>query len=93
MNCKPGDLAIKIKADPGDMIPIGALVKCIRFTSGFDAETLEKIQGWDVEFHGSNKCNRGFHWFAFDEYLRPIRDTDGEDETLKWAGKPQEVTA
>ena len=24
-----------------------------------------------------------------DKFLRPIRDADGDDETLTWAGKPQ----
>lgn len=28
-----------------------------------------------------------------DSWLRPIRDSDGADETLTWAGKPQPVTA
>lgn len=28
-----------------------------------------------------------------DSNLRPIRDQDGEDETLTWAGKPEQVTA
>lgn len=27
-----------------------------------------------------------------DAYLRPIRDTDAPDETLVWAGKPEQVT-
>ena len=25
-----------------------------------------------------------------DAHLRPLRDSDGEDETFQWAGKPQE---
>ena len=28
-----------------------------------------------------------------DAWLRPIRDQDGEDETLQWASKPEGVTA
>lgn len=93
LNCKQGDLAVKIKADPKDEIPIGAIVKCIKYADGICAITDEKILGWDVEFRGSNRCPEGYPWFALDEYLRPIRDQDGEDETLTWAGNPQEVTA
>jgi hypothetical protein len=28
-----------------------------------------------------------------DDCLLPIRGQDGDDETLAWAGKPQQVTA
>lgn len=28
-----------------------------------------------------------------DSWLRPLRDSDGRDETLTWAGKPEAVSA
>ena len=41
---------------------------------------------WVVEW-------RGGLYIAHDSWLKPLRGDSGEDETLRWAGKPQEVTA
>jgi hypothetical protein len=35
----------------------------------------------------------GTEGIAWDGALRPIRDSDGDDETLVWAGKPERVPA
>ena len=34
MNCKPGDLAIRIQDESGDLVPVGAVVRCVRYYSG-----------------------------------------------------------
>ncbi|AXF52864.1 MAG: hypothetical protein [Bacteriophage sp.] len=79
LNCKPGDLAIHINAcNPEN---IGAIVHVIEY-AGFNNGSHE----WWTEGNGPGDI-------SCDEHLRPIRDQDGEDETLTWAGKPEEVTA
>ena len=96
LNCRPGQLAVKVKADPGDEIPIGAIVRCISVVQELvlNVKTGEMVEGgWNVEFRGSSvKPGTNYLWICSDAYLRPIRDTDGEDETLSWAAVPKEIT-
>ena len=96
MNCKPGDLAVIVRADnPSNL---GRIVRCVRL-----ADDTGGTYGPSGEFAG-NQC-----WWidasivSFDKnavvricpdyFLRPIRDNDGTDETLTWASKPQGVAA
>lgn len=86
LNCKPGDLAIVVKSMAGNE---GKIVRVLKF------------RGIDVWHHGNDlwetdttapgtiaKSN-----LFRDEWLRPLRDSKEPDETLTWAGKPQEVKA
>lgn len=95
LNCRPGQLAVKVKADPWDEIPEGAIVRCINIVHGvlLNVKTGEMVEGaWNVEFRGSSvKPGTNYLWICSDAYLRPIRDTDGEDETLSWANVPKET--
>lgn len=63
---------------------IGKIVRC---KESFYS-TRYKCAAWivDVDLGGN------FEGIA-DKHLRPIRDSDGEDETLTWAGKPEGVAA
>jgi hypothetical protein len=85
MNCKPGDLAVTVgcRSHPelnGILLTVvEAVATNIWLCSGHEIERVCEIYG-------------GKPWI-YDEKLRPIRDNDGEDETLAWAGKPQEVKA
>lgn len=94
MNCKQGDLAIVVKSYGGHE---GAIVRCVRISEyksfyrpdgkivNFDAWELDrKFMGWDGGM--TNICP--------DEYLRPIRPSEGADETLTWKAVPRtpEVT-
>lgn len=92
MNCKPGDLAMVVKAiDPEDMVLLG---KVIRVTS-IDpdprwAGTLWRYEGERL------RDSLGVAIEAFlDHGLRPINNP-GEDETdemVLLVGKPEEVPA
>lgn len=86
MNCKPGDLAVVVRSatNPEN---IGRIVRCVDMTRRRLAGSWEECECWivepDITVYGA----------IADRCLRPIRPTDGEDETLTWAGKPEQVTA
>lgn len=89
MNCKQGDLAIIVKsvASPDD---IGAIVRCVEFKPGPDGRAawiVDRKVSPDAVIGGITYIG---DWFL-DASLRPIRDNDGEDETLTWAGKPEKA--
>lgn len=92
MNCKPGDLAIRIKGESDDLVPIGAVVRCFRYYSGLANVDGQKkpFKGWFVEYQGHIIDADGLAWAVPDEHLRPIRDSgdDAEDETLQWLPVP-----
>jgi len=98
MRCKPGDLAVRIKAEAGSGIPIGSIVEIIGRSE--DVWLIPQQGGlgrwgtnlWDVRFKGSNIGPKGLAWAIPDSDLRPIRDQPGEDETLTWAGMPGQLT-
>jgi hypothetical protein len=83
MNCKLGDLAVIVRNwGPDSQRLLGIVCRVMAPVPGFWGpgwELAEPLPNGDTCIH--------------DECLRPIRDSDGEDETLTWAGKPQEVTA
>jgi hypothetical protein len=77
MRCKPGDLAVIVKGDAGDN-HVGKLVTTVRL---FDADSWvcnPRLLGFD---------GRGIAWL--DSALRPIRPSDGEDESLSWKEVPK----
>ncbi|MFA5898103.1 MAG: hypothetical protein WC829_03200 [Hyphomicrobium sp.] len=93
MNCKPGDLAIIVRSEAGNL---GKIVRCIKvlrneFWTGPSlgtrmTATLEidiPLASWDgvVSNH------------IADDQLRPIRDNDGEDEMIRIAGLPHKEIA
>lgn len=88
MNCNPGDLAIVIRSCCGNE---GKIVRCVKlhlhvqFTKQ-DGSFLHD-DGWQTNpaLHGWN----GKATLTPDHALRPIRQTDGEDEMLRIAGNPQ----
>lgn len=100
MNCKQGDLAIVMSSIVPNSPNIGKIVRCLEF---IPANTTIRIpgrvtacDGWltDVPLVQFNMLGiaHGQDNFAADKFLRPIRDNDGEDETLTWAGKPEAET-
>ena len=99
MNCKQDDLAIKVQSTEGAWIEVGAVVKVISFQGekvGLLANGRLGHRGprWLVEYNGSTvNPITGRNWTALDSQLRPIRDSDGEDETLQWAPVPTKETA
>lgn len=109
MNCKQGDLAVIVNADNveniGKIVRVLRLVShgdCFPDINGLSATWIGDCTAlWVVE------CDSPLSWEAYDgacktlhlqrpfgdEYLRPIRDNDGEDETLQWAPVPTKETA
>ena len=101
MNCREGDLAIT-------RIPTcldGKFVTVLSLAQEGDGDLFgHRVIGndswggptWWVDFHHPYSLNgkRGKKSLFYDKFLRPIRDTPGEDETLQWAPVPGErVTA
>ena len=94
MNCKPGDLAVVVRRRYSDA-NVGKLVRTVRLVADIlDADgpcwEVESLSG--VLSHRDLKFCGLTGWFE-DSRLRPIRDSDGEDETLTWAGRPEQITA
>jgi hypothetical protein len=97
MNCKPGDMAVVVNTRHNHEL-LGRVVDVVGPTCIgelfvariFGQEVLQMDRGrflsWVVK--NGDDC-----WLHSDHSLRPLRDNDGEDETLTWAGKPHEVTA
>jgi hypothetical protein len=98
MNCKPGDLAVVVSSMNGGNV--GKVVTVIRLATTAEIATempgaiyLGAIWRTDKPLEWGNKRGeRCDAYLAPDVRLRPIRDNDGEDETLTWAGKPEQIT-
>lgn len=95
MNCKPGDLAVTVFAP--DNTPhkhasgnIGRIVEVLRYVGvhHFPAPDV-----WLCRSRTPLIDARGTPWegevLIRDANLRPIRDNNGEDETLTWKTVPQ----
>lgn len=82
MNCKPGDLAVIVGAASGSAL--GAIVEVLRMKRP-SCPACGSVEWW-ILF-------RGEEWGGCDKDLRPIRPGEGDDETLSWAGKPEQVAA
>lgn len=89
MNCKPGDLAVMTASDfPRNVGALFRVIGTYRCDPGdWYVEALSACDG------SLGPISPGDKVWATDSCLRPIRDNDGEDETLQWAGKPERVTA
>ena len=85
MNCKPGDMAYIVGCRNAPQLN-GLMVHVVRQVS----EDSWQCAGHEIE---RNAAMWGIPCHIFDRYLRPIRDSDGTDETLVYAGKPQPVEA
>jgi len=89
MNCKQGDLAVKTGGvNTGT---IGHIFVCV---CRYDGPWLSRsyAPGWKVDRSFINKDGYRQDVIA-DEFLRPIRDTDGQDETLTWKDVPHKEVA
>lgn len=87
-NCKPGDLA-RVIDDPESRCA-GIVDKIVTVTKPV---MVGVWPGW--MYAGSPMvcicgCGRQIDALA-DALLRPIRGQDGDDETLTWAGKPEQI--
>ena len=109
MNCKPGDLAVVRSGcrTPGISGRIVTVVRQVAYgetflnTKGKAMAWRHQCDGWVIESSyplpwkvgNSDEVGQFNQRGIADAILRPIRDQPGDDETLTWAGKPQEVKA
>lgn len=90
LNCKEGDLATLVRSAKGNE---GKIVRCVRFygRGGFKCgASFEDV--WIVESpfgmpDAKARANGGDAAIS-DSWLRPLRDSDGEDEVLRLVGRP-----
>lgn len=89
LNCKVGDLAVIVKSRAGNL---GKVIRCIEFLGVVQYQDLTYEASWrsDKKMMSSDGTMSDV---LRDSQLRPLRDSDEPDETLAWAGKPQEVKA
>lgn len=96
LNCKVGDLAVIVKSTLGQA---GKIVRCLEMISpntDVGGGSFFKEPAWRIDRCidlVSTKYGVSSLPFCMDSILRPLRDSDEPDETLAWAGKPQEVKA
>lgn len=83
LNMKAGELGVIIKAELAKE-HIGKIVTCVQ------VEYFDGVPYWQIAERLDNEHGIPF-WAVKDANLRPIRDSDGEDETLAWAGKPSPI--
>jgi hypothetical protein len=82
MNCKPGDLAILVRARRKSLQPlVGQIHRCHEVTHPPGCEPHWRFDP-PLRLPSGEKVAWG------DSSLRPIRDQPGEDETLQWAPVP-----
>lgn len=105
MNCKPGDLAVIVHPRHyGKLVTVLYAAPHGRFTmpDGWThADVSDRGPSWVIESNGSPfeaRLRDGTERMTVyavvgDRWLRPIRPEEGEDESLTWAGKPEQVSA
>ena len=86
MNCKPGDLAVVV-ACPCNADWIGHILRVVRPVVARDEGGAHWVCEPDIYRHPLTG-NR-IAWRDVD--LRPLRNSDGTDESLTWAPKPETV--
>ena len=82
LNCKQGDLAVVVRSTAGHE---GKLLTCIRFIGAY--EDYLGIDYWLVDRVLTSNCGEEHQVFR-DIWLRPLRDSDAQDEILRMVGKP-----
>lgn len=92
MRCRVGDLAFVVRSVAGNE---GKVVTCVEYVG--DREFITRGNGvrrdvdvWRIDPPLVAWNGRPCHYVA-DERLRPIRPEPGQDETIAWAGRPQEL--
>jgi hypothetical protein len=93
LNCKQGDFAVIVRSVARNE---GKIVRCLHLhnseTHDADGKYLyDRVGGprWVIE--GDVRSREGYRLFTLaDAALRPLRDSDGEDEVLRLVGKPHD---
>ncbi len=86
MNCRPGDLAIMVRSDfPENLGKFVEVIELSRMIPGDVEWAVKALQTMETD---SGVDPAGSVGLAFDSGLRPIRYTDGVDETIEYSGYP-----
>jgi len=107
MNCKPGDLAITLGCHPdysGKIVSVlHRAVNGETLPNGNRYGDVSTEPAWVIEYShdipvvivdGANRSTILSRFgVADDRRLRPIRDGEGQDETLTWVETPQPIAA
>lgn len=86
MNCKQGDLAIIVRTSYQTYSALGRIVKCMKL------DVTKELIAWRIE-HPIHLPNGRIVELCEDIALRPIRPSEGQDETLTWLDVPTKETA
>jgi hypothetical protein len=99
MNCERGDIAIVVKGYNN----LSKVLTCIRLVPMIEVQVALACKGlapkcsegnyWevDVPIMWSDGVKYDTLNYIPDSFLRPIRDSDGEDEMVKLLGKPNDM--
>lgn len=98
MRCKPGDLAMVIRGPNRDAL-VRVREAFVALPAEWMCECLQAVRAIKVIPIDGRICARGAkavlppgsHVVFPDTYLRPLRDGEGADETLTWAGLPAPI--
>jgi hypothetical protein len=91
VNCKKGDIAVVVKSEAGNL---GKIVTCGELI----VNPPGCIQGayWStdvpldfVDLKGIEQASR--RYLSLDRNMKPLRDQDGEDESLSWVLVPSSI--
>ena len=85
LNCKQGDLAVIVRSAAGNE---GRIVRCVSFRGYVTEGVIYGGARWNVE-PAVPRSDGGTIDHLADDNLRPLRNTRGEDEILRIAGKPR----
>jgi hypothetical protein len=97
MNCKLDDLAFVVRSKYGNEMKV---VRCVVFLPNYQGRgPIKPLDCWGVDGMLNMPSyteediawcrSSGFDYVLPDSVLRPIRDTDGQDEILRTAGLPK----
>jgi hypothetical protein len=94
MRCKPKDVVQVLKSTCGNEGRVGQVERWVEAYTLLTPEFMCPFSGWVVigTFNAKNLLGNHVKEFPFsvfpDEWLRPLRDSDGVDEVLRYAGHP-----
>jgi hypothetical protein len=84
LRCKVGDLAVIVKSAAGNE---GKIVRVVKFVGQAPSNHVPYNDMWEIDRKlPTNKGNLIDQ--ISDSMLRPIQDSDLDDEALDWAGHP-----
>ena len=87
MNCKQGDLAMIVRSCAGNE---GRVLKCLRLATARECKADSVVWSGPVWFTDADipdTFGETTHLYP-DNRLRPLRNSDGEDEILRLVGLP-----